>query len=58
MNGWSRRRVSTCTSERATGRTVIGFMSGNRQHPAVMCEVFTLVPTEEGAGPGTGTVSP
>ena len=28
--------------ERATGRKVIGFMSGNQQEPDLMCEVFIL----------------
>jgi len=32
--------------ERATGRQVIGFMSGNQQHPDVMCEVFILAPSD------------
>ncbi len=32
--------------ERATGRRVIGFMSGNQQDPDMMCEVFILAPTE------------
>jgi uncharacterized protein YbcI len=32
--------------ERATGRRVIGFMSGNQQHPDMMCEVFSLGPTD------------
>lgn len=32
--------------ERATGRRVIGFMSGNQQHPDIMCEVFVLAPTD------------
>ena len=32
--------------ERATGRPVIGFMSGNQQHPDMMCEVFILGPTD------------
>jgi uncharacterized protein YbcI len=32
--------------EQATGRPVIGFMSGNQQHPDVMCEVFILAPTD------------
>ena len=32
--------------ERATGRPVIGFMSGNQQDPDVMCEVFILAPSE------------
>jgi hypothetical protein len=25
---------------------VIGFMSGNQQHPDLMCEVFILAPTD------------
>ena len=32
--------------EDATGRPVIGFMSGNQQHPDMMCEVFILGPTD------------
>jgi len=32
--------------ERTTGRRVIGFMSGNQQHPEMMCEVFILAPTD------------
>lgn len=32
--------------EGATGRRVIGFMSGNQQHPDMMCEVFILEPTD------------
>jgi uncharacterized protein YbcI len=32
--------------EAATGRRVIGFMSGNQQHPDLMCEVFVLAPTD------------
>jgi uncharacterized protein YbcI len=32
--------------ERATGRKVIGFMSGNQQEPDLMCEVFILAPTD------------
>jgi uncharacterized protein YbcI len=31
--------------EKATGRRVIGFMSGNQQDPDMMCEVFVLDPT-------------
>jgi hypothetical protein len=27
-------------------RRVIGFMSGNQQHPDLMCEVFILAPTD------------
>jgi uncharacterized protein YbcI len=30
----------------ATGREVIGFMSGNQQDPDLMCEVFILAPTD------------
>ncbi|MBA3299037.1 MAG: DUF2294 domain-containing protein [Thermoleophilaceae bacterium] len=32
--------------ERATGRRVLGFMSGNQQDPDMMCEVFILAPTD------------
>jgi uncharacterized protein YbcI len=32
--------------EDATGRRVIGFMSGNQQHPDIMCEIFILSPTD------------
>ncbi len=32
--------------EDATGRRVIGFMSGNQQNPDIMCEVFILAPTD------------
>jgi uncharacterized protein YbcI len=32
--------------ERATGRHVIGFMSGNQQDPDMMCEVFVLDPSD------------
>ena len=32
--------------ETATGRRVIGFMSGNQQGPDIMCEVFILDPTD------------
>jgi uncharacterized protein YbcI len=31
---------------KATGRPVIGFMSGNQQEPDLMCEVFILGPTD------------
>ena len=31
--------------EHATGRKVIGFMSGNQQDPDMICEVFVLTPT-------------
>jgi uncharacterized protein YbcI len=32
--------------EGATGRTVVGFMSGNQQDPDMICEVFVLAPTD------------
>jgi len=32
--------------KQATGRDVIGFMSGNQQGPDIMCEVFILAPTD------------
>jgi uncharacterized protein YbcI len=32
--------------EAATGRHVIGFMSGNQQDPDLMCEVFVLDPSD------------
>ena len=32
--------------ESATGRQVIGFMSGNQQNPDIMCEVFILAGTD------------
>ncbi len=32
--------------EDATGRRVVGFMSGNQQEPDMMCEVFVLAPTD------------
>ena len=32
--------------EHATGRPVIGFMSGNQQDPDMICEVFVLAPTD------------
>jgi uncharacterized protein YbcI len=32
--------------EAATGRRVIGFMSGNQQDPDIMCEVFILAGTD------------
>jgi uncharacterized protein YbcI len=32
--------------EKATGRKVIGFMSGNQQEPDLMCEVFVLDPSD------------
>ena len=32
--------------QHATGRPVIGFMSGNQQDPDMICEVFILSPTD------------
>jgi uncharacterized protein YbcI len=32
--------------ERATGRRVIAFMSGNQQDPDMICEVFVLAPND------------
>ncbi len=32
--------------EEATGRPVVGFMSGNQQDPDMICEVFVLAPTD------------
>jgi hypothetical protein len=32
--------------ELATGRRVVGFMSGNQQDPDMICEVFVLTPTD------------
>jgi uncharacterized protein YbcI len=32
--------------QHATGRPVIGFMSGNQQSPDMICEVFVLSPTD------------
>jgi uncharacterized protein YbcI len=40
------RERFTAVIEQATGRRVIGFMSGNQQHPDMMCEVFILAPTD------------
>jgi uncharacterized protein YbcI len=45
--------------ERATGRRVIGFMSGNQQDPDIMSEVFILAPTdlvEDHEIPGSSSV--
>ena len=36
----------TAVIEDATGRRVVGFMSGNQQEPDMICEVFVLAPTE------------
>ena len=46
--------------EDATGKRVIGFMSGNQQDPDLMSEVFILAPTDlidDHEIPGTGTSS-
>jgi uncharacterized protein YbcI len=32
--------------EHATGRRVVGFMSGNQQDPDMICEVFVLAPND------------
>ena len=32
--------------EDATGRQVVGFMSGNQQDPDMICEVFVLAPSD------------
>jgi uncharacterized protein YbcI len=32
--------------ERATGRKIVGFMSGNQQDPDMICEVFVLAPSD------------
>jgi uncharacterized protein YbcI len=48
--------------ETATGRAVVGFMSGNQQDPDMMCEVFVLgpadaadaIPAVAGAAPMSG----
>lgn len=43
--------------EDATGRHVVGFMSGNQQNPDMICEVFVLAPTDlvdEGEVGGAG----
>ena len=36
----------TAVVEAASGRRVVGFMSGNQQEPDMICEVFVLAPTE------------
>ena len=40
------RKRFTDVIEGATGRPVIGFMSGNQQEPDLMSEVFILGPTD------------
>jgi uncharacterized protein YbcI len=37
---------SAAVIQDATGRPVIGFMSGNQQHPDMMCEVLILGPSD------------
>jgi uncharacterized protein YbcI len=32
--------------QKATGRRVIGFMSGNQQDPDMLCEIFVLAPSD------------
>ena len=39
------RERFTAVIEHATGRHVVGFMSGNQQSPDMICEVFVLSPT-------------
>ena len=51
------REHFTAVIEGATGRHVIGFMSGNQQTPDMMCEVFVLAPTDfvdDGEAPDRG----
>ena len=51
------REHFTAVIEEATGRQVIGFMSGNQQTPDMMCEVFVLAPTDlvdDGEAPDHG----
>ena len=40
------RRRFTTVVEQATGREVVGFMSGNQQEPDMICEVFILAPSD------------
>jgi uncharacterized protein YbcI len=40
------RRRFEAVVEQATGRAVIGFMSGNQQQPDMICEVFVLSPSD------------
>ena len=40
------RERFTSVVEHATGRRVVGFMSGNQQSPDMICEVFVLAPTD------------
>jgi uncharacterized protein YbcI len=43
--------------EDATGRRVIGFMSGNQQEPDMMCETFILAPSDLVDGPDVADAS-
>ena len=48
-SGWRFRRscdAFEAVIQHATGRPVIGFMSGNQQDPDMICEVFVLSPTD------------
>ena len=45
------RERFTAVVENATGRKVVGFMSGNQQHPDMICELFVLAPTDLLDGP-------
>jgi uncharacterized protein YbcI len=40
------RQRFTTVVEQATGREVVGFMSGNQQEPDMICEVFILAPSD------------
>jgi hypothetical protein len=40
------RGLLAAVIEQATGRRVIGFMSGNQQDPDIMSEPFILAPTD------------
>jgi uncharacterized protein YbcI len=40
------RERFTAVIENATGKRVIGFMSGSQQAPDITCEVFVLAPTD------------
>lgn len=44
--------------EDATGRHVVGFMSGNQQNPDMICEVFVLAPTDLVQGDEHGPRAP
>ena len=43
--------------EGATGRRVIGFMSGTQQDPDMMCEVFILAPSDTPRGGSSSAIS-